>query len=99
MHTYEERVRSVALYIELGKRVRATIREPGYPTKNTLIGWYREYERRQDLPTGPAPRPPKFSEAQKQVSLEHYARHGHCISWTMRALGYLRPSWTEKCAP
>ena len=68
--------------------MRATIRELGYPTKNTLIGWYREYERRQDLPLGSAARPPKFSEAQKQVALEHYASHGRCISWTMRALGY-----------
>lgn len=88
MHTYEERMRAVELYIKLGKRVRATIRELGYPTKNTLTGWYREYERRQDLPIGSAPRPPKFSEAQKQVALELYASHGRCISWTMRALGY-----------
>ncbi|WP_136686207.1 IS3 family transposase [Falsirhodobacter xinxiangensis] len=88
MHTYEDRMRAVELYIQLGKRVRATIRELGYPTKNTLVGWYREYERRQDLPIGSAPRPPKFSEAQKQVALEHYASHGRCISWTMRALGY-----------
>ncbi len=88
MHSYEERVRAVAFYIQLGKRLRATIRELGYPAKNTLIGWYREYERRQDLPIGSAPRPPIFPETQKQVALEHYASHGHCISWTMRALGY-----------
>lgn len=88
MHTYEERIRAVELYIKLGKRVNATIRELGYPTKNTLTGWYREYERLQDLPMGSAPRPPKFSEAQKQVALQHYASHGRCISLTMRALGY-----------
>jgi putative transposase len=34
------------------------------------------------------PRPPKFSDAQKQVALEHYASQGRCISWTLRALGY-----------
>ncbi|WOC16170.1 hypothetical protein MP213Fo_16430 [Pseudochrobactrum sp. MP213Fo] len=52
MYTYEERMRAVELYIMLGKRVRATIRELGYPTKNTLMGWYREYERSQVLPRG-----------------------------------------------
>jgi putative transposase len=88
MHSYDDRMRAVALYIKLGKRVRATIRELGYPTKNTLKGWYREYERCQDLSIGSAPRRPKFSEAQKQAALEHYASHGRCISWTMRALGY-----------
>ena len=88
MYSYEERMRAVKLYIKLGKRVQATICELGYPTKNALIGWHREYERLQDLPIRSVPRTPKFSTAQKQVALEHYATHGRCISWTLRALGY-----------
>jgi transposase-like protein len=47
MYSYEDRIRAVKLYIKLGKRLRATIRQLGYPTKNSLIGWYREYERSQ----------------------------------------------------
>jgi transposase-like protein len=81
-------MRAVELYIKLGKRVRATIRELGYPTKNALKGWLREYERLQDLPIRSTPRAPKFSVAQKQVALEHYASQGRCISWTLRVLGY-----------
>ncbi|MGO4908224.1 transposase, partial [Pseudorhodobacter sp. W20_MBD10_FR17] len=88
MYSYEERMRAVELYIKLGKRVRATIRELGYPTKNALKGWHREYERRQDLRIRSVPPPPKFSAAQRQVALEHYASQGRCISWTLRALGY-----------
>jgi DNA modification methylase len=42
MHSYEDRMRAVTLYIKLGKRVQATIRELGYPSKNTLRGWYRK---------------------------------------------------------
>lgn len=103
MHSYEDRMRAVALYIKLGKRVQATIRELGYPTKNTLRCWYREYERIQDLPIGSAPRPPKFSDAQKQVALEHYASNGRCISWTMRALGYpgraMLTAWVRAAFP
>ena len=38
MYSYEERLRAVKLYIKLGKRVLATIRESGYPTKNALKG-------------------------------------------------------------
>ena len=49
MYSYEDRIRAVELYIKLGKRLRATIRQLGYPTKNSLIGWYREYERSQNL--------------------------------------------------
>ncbi|MCH4814097.1 IS3 family transposase, partial [Halomonas neptunia] len=81
-------MRAVELYIKLGKRARVTICELGYPTKNALRSWYREYERQQDLPHRSAPRPPKFSETQKQIALQHYVTHGLCISWTMRALGF-----------
>ena len=52
MYSYEDRIRAVKLYIKLGKRLRATIRQLGYPTKNSLIGWYREYERSQELRVG-----------------------------------------------
>ena len=38
MNSYEERLRAVKLYIELGKPAQATIRKLGYPTKNALKG-------------------------------------------------------------
>lgn len=37
MYLYEDRMRAIELYIKLGKRVRATICQPGYPTKNALL--------------------------------------------------------------
>lgn len=63
-------MRAVELYIRLGKRVRATTRELGYPLRNALKGWHREYERRQDFPIRSVAPPPKFSVAQKQVALK-----------------------------
>lgn len=60
----------------------------GYPTKNALKGWYREYEQRLDLPVGYAGRQPKYSQAQKEAAVEHYLTHDRCIAATMRALGY-----------
>lgn len=90
MYSYEERMRAVAVYIKLGKRVDATIRELGYPSKNALKGWYSEYERHESLRNGSAPRPPKFSEEQKQVALEHFAKgaafHGRCVPWDIRGV-------------
>ncbi len=44
MYSYEDRMRAVTLYIKLGKRAKATIRQLGYPSKNALKGWCREYE-------------------------------------------------------
>ncbi len=42
MYSYEDRMRAVALYIKLGKRAKATIRELGYPGRATLTAWVRE---------------------------------------------------------
>lgn len=88
MYSYSGRLRAVELYIRLGKRVKATIRQLGYPTKNALKSWYREYEQRRDLCVRYPARTPKYSDEQKQAALEYYRTHDRCISATMRALGY-----------
>jgi putative transposase len=103
MYSYEDRIRAVELYIKLGKRVRATIRQLGYPTKNALKGWHCEYERRLDLPLGCAVRAPKYTQAQKEAAVEHYLAHGRCFSATMRALGYpgrvSLTAWVQEAFP
>ena len=78
MYSYEERLRRLS-FISSSASARATIRELGYPTKNAMKGWHREYQRLQDLPIRSAPSPPKFSLAQKKMALEHYATHGRCV--------------------
>jgi hypothetical protein len=35
-------MRAVQLYVKLGKRVSASIRQLGFPTKSALEDWYRE---------------------------------------------------------
>lgn len=36
MYSHADIIHAVELYIRLGKRVKATIRQLGYPTKNAL---------------------------------------------------------------
>ena len=102
MYSYEDRLRAVRLYVKLGKRIGLTIRQLGYPTKNALKGWYREYEQRQDLSAGYT-RPAKFSQAQKARAVEHYIEHGQCIAVTIKALGYpcrsLLSAWLQELHP
>lgn len=50
MYSYEYRIRAVRLYIKLGKRTGATIRQLGDPAKNALKIWHRKYEQGHDLP-------------------------------------------------
>ena len=88
MYSYPDRIRAVELYIKLGQRVRPTIRQLGYPTKNALKGWYREYQKHLDLPGRYAGREPKFSHEQKAAAVAHYLAHDRCVAAIMRALGY-----------
>jgi transposase InsO family protein/transposase-like protein len=99
MFSYEDRLRAVRLYIKLGKRLGLTIRQLGFPTKNSLKTWYREYEQRRDLPAGYV-RPPRYSQAHKERAVEHHRDHGRCIAATIRALGYpsrsLLSAWIQE---
>lgn len=69
MYSYADSLRAVELYIRLRKRLNSTIRQLGYPTKNALRGWYREYIQHLDLRVQSVAPAPKYSEAQSQAAL------------------------------
>lgn len=101
MYSYEDRLRTVQLYIKLGKRLGLTIRQLVYPTKHALKTWYGEYER-LDLLAGYA-RQPRYSQAHKERAVEHHRDQGHCIAATIKALGYpsrsLLSAWIQELNP
>ena len=76
------------LYLKLGKRPKAVIRQLGYPTKNSLRAWYEEFEKRGDLVAGYVRQKPKYSDEQKSTAIEHYINHGRCFTFTIKSLGY-----------
>ena len=88
MYSYEDRTRAIKLYIKLGKRTAATIRQLGYPTKNALKSWHREFERSRDLPAVYVPLKPKYSGEQTKLAVDHYLAHDPCIAATLKSLGY-----------
>lgn len=45
MYSLEDRKRAIALYIEYDLSAADTIRELGYPNRNSLRMWYRKYGR------------------------------------------------------
>ncbi len=67
MYSYEDRVRAVELYLKLGKRIKATIRQLGYPTKNSLKAWCEKFEKSGDLQKEYVRVRPKYSEEQKNL--------------------------------
>lgn len=90
MYSRERRMRAVELYIKYGENAASTIRELGYPDRQTLRSWYRLYLKEQE--TGVLhdrySRAPKFTEEQKQTAVCHYLEHGRCFRRTVKALGY-----------
>ena len=103
MYSYEDRIRAVKLYIKLGKRTGMTIRKLGYPTKNALKSWHREYEQSPDLPAGYVLLRPKYSDEQKEVAVQHYLNHDRCLAGTLKALGYpcrdTLAAWVDELHP
>ena len=102
MYSYEDRLRAVRLYIKLGKRVGLTIRQLGYPTKNALKQWHRDYQPRLDLPPRYMRRP-KYSQAEIELAVKHYLDYGRCLAATIVALGYpsrtLLSAWVRELHP
>jgi putative transposase len=88
MYSYEERLRAVKLYLKYGRRLKATICELGYPTKNSLKAWCAEFEEGGNLQEKYVRSLPKYSDEQKNTAIEHYVNHGRCFAFTRRALGY-----------
>lgn len=76
MYSYEDRLRAVKLYIKLGKRAGLTIRQLGYPTKNSLKDWYQAYEQSRDLPRAYT-REPKSSSAWINCCPDTARAHSH----------------------
>jgi putative transposase len=103
MYSYEDRIRAVKLYVKLGMRIAATIRQLGYPTKNALKSWHQEYEQHHSLQGGYLRLKPKYSAQNKQVAVEHYFNHGRCFAGTLKALGYpgrgTLAAWVEDLHP
>ena len=103
MYSYEDRIRAVKLYIKLGKRSAATIRQLGYPTRKALETWNQEYEQSRDLSKGYVRSKWKYSEEQKKAAVEHYLDHDRCLAATVKALGYpvcdTLAAWVEQLRP
>jgi hypothetical protein len=76
------------LYLKFGKGSKATIRQLGYPTKNSLKAWCNEFEKSGDLQRGYVRVKQQYSEEQKKVAPEHYVNHGRCFAFTVGTLGY-----------
>ncbi|MBW6424247.1 hypothetical protein KX729_22570 [Rhizobium sp. XQZ8] len=89
MYSHADRICVVELYI--GKRDKARIRQLDYPAKNALRNWYPRYELHRDLRIHSVARAPKFSEAQKQATLEQYGPSPSLDLFNNESIGLATP--------
>ena len=88
MYSYEDRLRAVKLYYKLGRRMNATLRQLGYPTKNSLKAWCAEFADTRNLRSGYQREKWQYNDEQKRRAVDHYVEQGHCLTHTVRCLGY-----------
>ena len=103
MYTLEDRMKAVRLYLKYGGSSAAVRRELGYPTKNSLKQWVREYEATGSLHDEYRTRPPKYSNEQKQAAVAYYLEHGRSLRRSIQALGYPNretlKQWLDEALP
>lgn len=102
MYSRKEREKAIKLLIKYDRCVTQVIHELGYPTRQSLYSWYKDY-----LKTGavsvPETKGGKYSPEQRQVAVSHWLEHGRCIARTVKALGYpgrtMLRQWCIESAP
>lgn len=88
MYSYKDRLRAVMLYLKLGRRINATLRQLGYCNKNSLKAWCAEFEQNRDLRRGYQRVKRRYTDEQKHRAVDHYVEQGYSLIHTIRCLGY-----------
>ena len=104
-YTREQRQRAVELYVKYECCAADVIRELGYPSREALRMWHRNWldEQGTGVSSQRGERYARYTEEQKRASVDHYLTHGRRASRTMRQMGYpskeVLASWIDELAP
>lgn len=102
-YTREQRQRAVELYVKYEGCAADVIREPGYPSREALRMWHRDWldEQGTGVSSQRGERYARYTEEQKRAAVDHYLTHGRRASRTMRQMGYpskeVLASWIDEC--
>lgn len=104
MYSLEQRRVAIETFIKFGYSYADTIAELGYPNRQSLCSWWKDYQECGEVRPGKPTRQPKFALEMKRVAVEHCLERGRGLARTMRALGYPKSreypaSWTGGPAP
>ncbi|PLS31100.1 integrase [Bifidobacterium margollesii] len=104
-YTREQRRRAVELYVRYECCAADVIRELGYPSREALRMWHRDWLEEQEtgVPSRRGERYARYTLEQRRAAVDHYLTHGRRASRTIRQLGYpskeVLASWIDELAP
>ena len=103
MYSAEQRKKAVETFARFGCSAADTIAELGYPNRNTLRNWWKEYQIGGDGFLERGHRRPRYSVEEKQDAVDHYLEHGKSLARTIRAMEYpsreVLANWVDELAP
>ena len=104
-YSKEQRRRAAELYERYEHSAADVIRELGYPSKEALRMWHRDWleERRTGIPSSRGEHYSRYTDGQRRAAVEHYLTHGRRLSRTIRQMGYpsreVLAAWIDGLAP
>ena len=89
-YSREQRRRAAELYERYEHSAADVIRELGYPSKEALRMWHRDWleERRTGIPSSRGEHYSRYTDEQKRAAVDHCLTHGRRSGRTMRRMGY-----------
>ena len=87
MYSAEQRKKAIETFARFGCSAADTIAELGYPSRVTLRNWWKEYQISGDEFLERRHRRPKYSDEEKQGTVDYYLKHGKSLARAIRAMG------------
>ena len=80
MFSTEQRRTAIETFVRFDHSYADTIRELGYPSRQTLRMWWDEYAATGNVPTGKHESDPRFTDEQRHRAVDHYLEHGRSLA-------------------
>ena len=104
MYSTKQRKLAIETYIKFDLSAADTVAELGYPTRQSLRAWYKDYLEHGEVRPPKRQREPKFTLEMRQAAVDYYLAHGRSLAGTMRKMGYPASreypcDWIDELAP
>ena len=104
MYSAEQRKLAIETYIKFDLSAADTVAELGYPARQSLRAWYKDYLEHGEARPPKRQREPKFTLGMRQAAVDHCLAHGRGLARTVRRMGYPAGGeclcdWIDELAP